>query len=59
MPRALLGLGKEGTVTFSNAMGNKAEHWDISHTLGQPGMLCQEENRFIVLSPRGDLGCRR
>lgn len=46
-------------MTFSNAMGNKAEHWDISHTLGQPGMLCQEENRFIVLSPRRDLGCRR
>lgn len=58
-PWVLLGLGKGGTVTFSKAMGSKAEHWDVSHTSGQPGALCQEGNGFVVLSPRKDLGCRR
>lgn len=58
-PRAPLSSGREGTVTFSKAMGNKAEHWDVRHTLGQPGTLSREENGRVVLFLRRDLGCRR
>lgn len=47
------GLGKRRHGDIFQAVGNRTEHWDISHT------LCQEENGFIVLSPGRDLACRR